>query len=162
MVRPRHQTSPGKIGGPSFAGYTHGKADQRSTKNQRVWLDFQSAFVPSWCGASKTIKACWKTWDISSPPRAVAPVVTLPRSKVGLKMMNKVTIATSWLISFYHLKSVYGIVCKGCIVERLLLWCNIFLIQNLTPSILKILLLCQKGYQLNSLWRHIRAILWSY
>jgi len=33
--------------------------------------------VPFWCGGSRTISDCWKSWVISSPPRATAPATHL-------------------------------------------------------------------------------------
>jgi len=27
-----------------------------------------------WCGTGRTVRGCWKTWDVSSPSRIVAPV----------------------------------------------------------------------------------------
>jgi len=41
-------------------------------KNQVAWLHLRPCFVPSCCGASRTIWYCWKLWGISNPPRATA------------------------------------------------------------------------------------------
>jgi len=76
---------PGKTGEASPAGYTHGKAAQRSSKDQVEWLHLQPCLVPSWCGATswcganRTIWNCWKilryfepSWDCcprNSPQR---------------------------------------------------------------------------------------------
>jgi len=43
-----------ETGGASPAGHTHGKAAQRSTKDQVEWLHPRSCLVLSWCGASRT------------------------------------------------------------------------------------------------------------
>jgi len=37
-----------------------GKATQRLTNDQVVWLRLQPALVPSWCGVSRTISGTWK------------------------------------------------------------------------------------------------------
>jgi len=53
--------------------YTHGKASQRLTKDQMAWLHLWRCLVPPWCGASRTIRNCWKSWGISSLIRSTAP-----------------------------------------------------------------------------------------
>ena len=37
------------------------------------WPHIRPCLVPSRCGASKTIKDCWKPWGTSNPPRAAEP-----------------------------------------------------------------------------------------
>jgi len=76
------------IGETSPAGYTHGKAAQRLTKNQTELLHFRPCLVPSWCGASRTIwNRCW-SWGISSPPRDAVPT-THKRGKAGVKINER-------------------------------------------------------------------------
>jgi len=55
LVRPCVQNVPGETGDASPAGYTHGKAAQRSSKDQVEWQHFRPCF---WV-------CCWP-WDISS------------------------------------------------------------------------------------------------
>ena len=54
-----------------------------TTKDQVAWLPLPPGLVPSWCGASATIKGCWKPWEISSLPTAP---IALPRGKAVVKM----------------------------------------------------------------------------
>jgi len=64
-------------------GCTHGKAAQRSNKDEVKWSHLQPRLVPSWRGASRIIWNCWKPRGISSPARAAA-LATLLRQKAGM------------------------------------------------------------------------------
>jgi len=64
MIRPRVQNAPGNIGKANTSGYPHGKAAQRSTKNQVEWLHLQPEWSRTKCGSSRTIRFFWKAWGI--------------------------------------------------------------------------------------------------
>jgi len=55
---------PKKVWRSSPVGYTHGKAVQRSTKDQVMWFRLRTGWISSWCGASRTIRRCWELWYI--------------------------------------------------------------------------------------------------
>ena len=94
LVRPCVHNAPGKIVEASPAGYIYGKAAKRSPKDQAEWLHPGPCLVPSWCGASRTMRDCCWPRDISSPPRAAAHT-TLPRRKAGMKLNEKINIRGS-------------------------------------------------------------------
>jgi len=48
-------------------------------------LHLRPCLVSSWCGASRTVRNCWKPWSTSSPPRSAAPA-TLLREKADVKV----------------------------------------------------------------------------
>ena len=56
LVWPCDQRVPGKIAEACPAGYTHGKASQRSSKDQVAWLRLRNCLVLSWCGAIRTTR----------------------------------------------------------------------------------------------------------
>ena len=65
--------------------------------------------VPSWCGASRTIRDCCWPWGILSPPRTAA-LLPSPEEKWAWKWMNdkldKKQVSKpnrcTWLISWHH------------------------------------------------------------
>jgi len=66
--------APWNIGEASPAGYTHGKAAQRSTKDQAKWLHLRPCLAPSCCGTSgnyqrllKTVKYFESSYNRCSP-----------------------------------------------------------------------------------------------
>jgi len=85
-----HAARAPRVGHSCPSGYTHGKAAQRLIKDQVLWLYFRPILVPNWCGASRTVRDCWKPWE--SPPTAAAPA-TLSIGKPGVKMNNEWKIA---------------------------------------------------------------------
>jgi len=75
-----------KNGKASPVGYTYGKADKRSSKDQVEGLNLRTFMVPSWCGCScRTVWDCCWPWGISRSPKA-AVLMTILREKTGMKM----------------------------------------------------------------------------
>jgi len=67
-----------KIQAASSSGYTRGKAAQKSSQDQVVWLHLRPGLFQFQCGASKTIWDCGWPWRITSLPRA--PIHFWPHS----------------------------------------------------------------------------------
>ena len=88
-VRSRDRNAPRKIGEASPAGYTHGKAAQRSTEDQVVGLYLLPGLVPSWCGGIRTIWRFVLTVRYFESSRA-AVSATLLRGRVGMKRNEKI------------------------------------------------------------------------
>ena len=66
----------------SPAGYTHGKAAQRSSKDQVEWLHHQIFLISSWFGASRTTwDYCWP-WAMSSPLGLLPPWLSVQEKRV--------------------------------------------------------------------------------
>jgi len=82
----------------SPSGCTHGKAAQRSTKDQMASLYLRPCLAPSWCGVSRAIWDCWKPWSILSRAAALG----------GWMMLTKVFkhisffIVTAWFFVFWR------------------------------------------------------------
>jgi len=84
LFQPYVQNLPRKISEASLAGYNHGKASERSSKDQVEWPHLRRCSGPSWCGPRGTLWDCCWSWGISGPPRAAAPA-TFPKWKTGTK-----------------------------------------------------------------------------
>jgi len=54
-------------------------------KNRVGWLDLRHCLSPPWCGASRTIRDCWKSSRYIESSEAAAPA-TLVKGKVGMKL----------------------------------------------------------------------------
>ena len=61
----------GKIGEASPVGCTHGKAAQRSTKDQVAWLHLRPCLAPPWRGSQQNYQRLLWTVRHSESPRAV-------------------------------------------------------------------------------------------
>jgi len=59
---------------------THGKTDQRSTKDHAVWLHLRPGLFRFSCEASEAIRGCWNSSGILKRPTAAASA----RSKAGV------------------------------------------------------------------------------
>jgi len=65
------------------------KRRPEADQGQLACLHPRPCLVPPWCGASRTIRDCWKPWGISSPPKDAIPL-NLLRVKVGMKMNERI------------------------------------------------------------------------
>jgi len=106
---------PGKNSEAGPADYIQGKAAQKSTKDYVSWLHLWPCLFPYWCGASRTIRDCWKAWDIASP-RAAAPA-TLLRGKAGMKMKEWIEMILLFVIP-KNLRELY----VWPIFQKMLMW----------------------------------------
>jgi len=61
----------GKIGEASPVGCTHGKAAQRSTKDQVAWLHLRPCLAPPWRGSQQNYQRLLWTVRYSESPRAM-------------------------------------------------------------------------------------------